>query len=92
MNEWKALVSLAEELYEFAWDEDDALEEDDVSEDDDADGDEFKEFAASLPGLNISLGPAASLEFALSKSTAVLLARDALISASLCCSIFKTLK
>ena len=71
---------------------DGALEEDDVSEDDDADGDEFKEFVVSLLELNISLESAVSLEFALSKSAAVLLAFAALISASLCCSIFRTLK
>jgi hypothetical protein len=83
---------LAEELYEFAEDEDGAPEEDDVSEDDDADGDEFKEFVVSLLELNISLESAVSLEFALFISAAVLLVFAALISASLRCSIFRTLK
>ena len=73
-------------------DENGALEEDDALEDNDADEDEFKEFVVSPLELNISLEPAASLEFALSKSTAVLLAFVALISALLCCSIFRTLK
>ena len=71
---------------------DGALEEDDVSEDNDADEDEFKEFVVSLLELNISLEPAASLEFALFISAAVLLAFVALISSLLCCSIFRTLK
>ena len=83
---------MAEEWGAPAEKEDGALEEDDVSEDNDADEDEFKEFVVSLLELNISLEPAASLEFALSKSAAVLLVFAALISASLCCSIFKILK
>jgi len=69
-----------------------AGDEDDAPEENDADEDEFKEFVVPPLGLNISLESAVSLEFALSKSAPVLLAFAALISALLCCSIFKTLK